>query len=179
MTTSPTAAVRRPPRPTLAGVTRVSTPPTGEGPVPMAAVQGALALDLSARPEVPAPPDLRLVGNDDDGDDAAVRAWAARFAQAVVEVLGGDRPLPQLVRWTSPYVYALIGRRLRVLSRVSPATQRMRTVRAQVRSVHVCRPLTEVAEVSVHIGYGHRSRALAARLECAEGRWTCTALELG
>lgn len=171
-------AVRRPPRPALATVTRMTpTSRTEPGPVPVAAIQGTLALDLGERSDGPTPPELRLVA--DDHGDAEVSAWAGRFAQAVVEVLGGDRPLPQLVRWTTPYVYAQIGRRLRVLSRVSPATQRMRTVRAQVRSVHVCRPRSAVAEVSVHVGYGRRSRALAARLEQAEGRWTCTALELG
>jgi rhodanese-related sulfurtransferase len=43
----------------------------------------------------------------------------------------------------------------------------------------VSHPTPEVAEVSVHVRYGQRSRAIAARLELAGGRWQCTALQLG
>ena len=144
----------------------------------MAVVQGTLALDLRGCTGMPKTPELRVV--DDNGravDD--VEAWSARFAQAVVEVLGGDRPLTQLVRWTTSRVYADLGRRVRILGRTSPASQRLRTIRPQVRSVHVFQPTPETAEVSVHVRHGQRSRALAARLELDEERWQCTALELG
>ena len=40
-------------------------------------------------------------------------------------------------------------------------------------------PKHGVAEVSVHVRHGERSRALAARLERIHGQWRCTALELG
>jgi hypothetical protein len=83
------------------------------------------------------------------------------------------------VRWTSKRVYADLGRRVRILGRTSPVTQRLRTVRPQVRSVHVFQPTADTAEVSVHVRHGQRSRALAARLELDDGRWQCTALQLG
>jgi hypothetical protein len=105
--------------------------------------------------------------------------WTARFAQATVEVLGGDRPLAQLVRWTTARVYQDLERRVRILSQTGPTPPRRRTVRPQVRSVHVFRPGPHCAEVSVHVRYGHRSRAIAARLEERHGSWRCVALQLG
>ncbi|HJR24912.1 MAG TPA: Rv3235 family protein [Acidimicrobiales bacterium] len=116
---------------------------------------------------------------DRQGGGEGVHAWAARFAQAVVEVLGGDRPLTQLVRWTSGRVYADLGRRVTVLGRTAPAGQRRRTIRPQVRTIRVFQPTDDAAEVSVHVRYGERSRAIAARLERGRGRWQCTDLRLG
>jgi hypothetical protein len=164
-------------------VTRLAPAGDGGGVVPVAAVQvaavqGTLALDLHGAGGMPATPELHLVAEPEPGT-AEIRAWAARFAQAVVEVLGGDRPLTQLLRWTSARVYTELARRVRILARTAPATQRLRTVRPQVRSVHVCRPAPGCAEVSVHVRHGKRSRALAARLELTDGRWTCTALQFG
>jgi hypothetical protein len=97
----------------------------------------------------------------------------------VGEVLGGDRPLAQLVRRTSQRVSAALDRRLKVLGRSSDVGRRRRTVRPQVRSVHVFHPTPESAEISVHVRHGQRSRAIAARLELTRGRWQCTVLELG
>jgi hypothetical protein len=179
--------VRRPPSTggASATVTRLGPADTRPDPVPVSAVQGTLALDLYGWRSVPETPELqasprpRLNLLEGGGSDATLHPWAARFAQAVVEVLGGDRPLPQLVRWTSDRVYSELGRRVRILGRSSPAHQRLRTVRPQVRSVHVFQPTAGSAEVSVHVRHGHRSRALAARLEHDEQGWRCTALQLG
>lgn len=179
--TATRAAVRRPPRPSTgwATVTTLGMGNTDSAePVPVAAVQGTLALDLDGYAGTPETPELRIVGGDGRAADD-VQVWAAKFAQAVVEVLGGDRPLPQLVRWTSGRVYADLGRRVRILGRTSPVAQRLRTVRPQVRSVHVFHPTPDTAEVSVHVRHGQRSRALAARFELEHGRWLCTALQLG
>jgi len=151
----------------------------GPGDVATASVQGTLALDLSASTGAPPTPELHVVGADTVDAVQEIRTWAARFAQAVVEALGGDRPLSQLVRWTSTPVYHDLDRRVRILARTSPAPARRRTVRPQVRSVHVCQPGPGCAEVSVHVRYGPRSRAIAARLEHLHGRWCCTALQLG
>jgi hypothetical protein len=164
-------------------VTPIGSRRDGAQPRPEAQppVVGSLALDPGAarRPAagMPAVPELRLVPAGGDGDD--VKAWAARFAQAVVEVLGGDRPLAQLLRWTSQRVYVEIERRLALLNRTTDAGRRLRTVRPQVRSVHVFHPTPTSAEVSVHVRHGQRSRAIAARLELRSGRWQCTALQLG
>ena len=112
---------------------------------------------------------------------AEVQAWATRFAQAVVEVVAGHRPPGQLLRWTSRTVYRDLERRTRLAQRAATAAGGMpvqrSTLRPQVRSVHVCRVGSDVAEVSVHVRHGRRSRALAVRLEATGGRWTCTAME--
>ncbi len=176
--------LRRPPEPsrTASTVTRIRTRPPLESEVPTGAVQGALALDLSAARGAPPVPELSVVpasSSVQDARAAEVRRWAARFAQAVVEVTGGDRPVTQMLRWTSARVYQDLDRRVRVLGQTGSAGQRRRVVRPQVRSVHVCLPTARSAEVSVHVRYGQRSRALAARLELRSGRWTCTALQLG
>lgn len=173
--------VRRPPAPggPLATITHLSPPGDECEVVPVASVQGTLALDLGAVSPAPATPDLHVVDDGRSTEQRELRAWAARFAQAAVEVLGGDRPVSQLLRWTSARVYEDLDRRVRILGRTAPAPTRLRTVRPQVRSVHVCQPAPGTAEVSVHVRHGHRSRAIAARLERRNGRWTCVALQLG
>ena len=182
--------VARPPVPTLglASVSRLSPPRVPEQlHRPLDAVQGTLALDLDCLPApadrpLPLPP-APLVAVDGgravDPAEAEVRIWAHRFAQAVVEVTAGDRPLAQLLRWTSARVYQDLTRRVQVMARTRNAPARRRTIRAQVCSVHVFQPSTGTAEVSVHVRYGQRSRAIAARLERRRGAWTCTVLQLG
>ncbi len=143
--------------------------------VPMASVQGTLALDYH-RDVRPAPsPDLRLVA----GGRAELEAFAHRFARAVVEVVGGDRGPSQLLRWTSERVYADLQRRAALLSGTTPGDRRVRRLRSQVRSVHLFCPSAEAAEISVHVRHGERSRAIAARVELVDGRWCCTALQFG
>lgn len=151
---------------------------TAREDVPFASVQGTLALDLAPCLGMPSTPELRVVSDDGRSVDD-VQLWSARFAQAVVEVVGGDRPLSQLVRWTTNRVYNDLGRRVSILARTSPSSQRLRTTRPQVRSVHVFQPRREVAEISVHVRHGRRSRAIAARLELRDGRWQCTVLQMG
>jgi hypothetical protein len=164
----------------LATVTQLSPPGDRRETVPLASLQGTLALNLEQVPHQPAVPELRVVTGDGSSEHREVQVWAARFAQATVEVIGGDRPVTQLLRWTSNRVYADLDRRARILGRSGPPTSaRVRSVRPQVRSVHVFQPAPTVAEVSVHVRHGHRSRALAARLERRHGRWLCVALQLG
>ena len=168
----------RPARPrALATVTRIGRPPVDEdGAVAFGPVQGALALDLAPHQlGAPRTPDLRLVAPAED--PARIQPFAGRFAQAVVEVLSGDRAVTQLIRWTDDAVYAQLARRADLLRRVGgvPAHR----IRPQVRSVHVCCPVTDAAEVSVHVRHGARSRCIAARLERYRGHWRCVALEMG
>jgi hypothetical protein len=146
-------------------------------------VQGTLALDLDAQPIGPAatPPPCRTP----DVADRALRAWTVRFAQALVEVVGGLRPVSQLVRWTSREVFRDLERRTRLVQQAATtgpdvggdALPLRSTALAQVHSVHVSRPSPQVAEVSVHVRHGRRSRALAMRLDLVQDRWVCTALE--
>jgi len=157
------------------GVVAVSTllpAPRLPETVPMSAVQGTLALDLSggATPLTHGPETASRPGLD---------AFAARFSAAVVEVIGGDRGVHQLIRWTSEQVYADLSRRVAALQGVTPGDRRVRRLRAQVRSVHLSCPSGDTAELAVHVRHGQRSRAIAARIERFEGRWQCTALEFG
>lgn len=161
-------------------------------------VQGTLALAFvlpSGLPATPEPPRLRLVtpvpDGDAGGDDDDVspqptprallpepRRWAIRLVQALVEVLAGDRPATQLVRWTAADVLADVQRRLTVTARRCPPG-RSGAARAVVRSVRVSEPRDGVAEVCALVQRGPRTTALALRLDGLDGRWQCTALELG
>ena len=143
-------------------------------PMPVALTQGTLALDLQPRlePPSPAPGDLRR--------RREVDAWAHRFVQAAVEIVGGDRPPSQLVRHTSRDVYADLERRAQLVARAGghvPGAARVQPVRPRVLSVRSGFPSERTAEVSVHLRYGVRSRAVAARFERRAHRWVCTALE--
>jgi hypothetical protein len=144
-------------------------------PVPMASVQGTLALDYGTTVQSTRTPDLRVL----PGARAELEAFAHRFASAVVEVIGGDRGPSQLLRWTTERVYADLQRRAALLARTTPGDRRVRRLRSQVRSVHVFCPSPEAAEISVHVRHGERSRAIAARIELLDGRWCCTALQFG
>ena len=144
-------------------------------PVPMASVQGTLALDYGSSVQSTRTPDLRVL----PGARAELEAFAHRFASAVVEVIGGDRGPSQLLRWTTERVYADLQRRAALLARTTPGDRRVRRLRSQVRSVHVFCPSPEAAEISVHVRHGERSRAIAARIEHLDGRWCCTALQFG
>jgi hypothetical protein len=190
------ATPRRPPRPPAgwATVTRLGLGSRrSDRPVPLAPTEGSLALQVppgghpAETPDADPPPSTPVLhvlpGGREQHEELS--AWATRFAQGVVEVLGGDRPVTQLVRWTSARVYADLDRRVRVRATqqavlaAHPHGVRPRQARAQVRSVHVCLPTDTAAEISVHVRHGVRSRALAARLELRRGRWQCTALQLG
>lgn len=153
--------------------------------VPIAGIQGTLALDLSPRQDPPplaGPPGG--VGGDVVPIDASWRreaeGWTRRFAQAAVEIVGGDRPVSQLVRWTSPEVYADLHRRALLVARAGghqPGLGRVQSVRPRVQSVHACFVTDEIVECGVHVRYGERSRAVAARFERIQQRWICTALD--
>lgn len=103
------------------------------------------------------------------------QVWAGHVAQGLVEVMAGARPAPQLLRWTTPEVYAVVARRASVSTRRGlPATRR-----ATVRSVRVCEPADGVAEACAVVVDGPRIRALAMRLVGLDGRWRVEALQVG
>ncbi|MGL5856850.1 MAG: Rv3235 family protein [Angustibacter sp.] len=111
--------------------------------------------------------------------------WSRGLVQVIIEVMAGDRRASQLVRWTSPQVFDAIR------SRTPPARPRRQPghgrgngrgdhsgrTPARVVSVRVCEPADGVAEVSAIVAGPHRARAIALRLEGADGRWVVTALE--
>lgn len=162
-------------------------------PVPLrASIQGTLALDLAPELDPPRRPRTRALSAVGPVADApeepgvpddlrqTVESWAHRYCQAAVEIAGGDRPVSQLLRWTSARVYADLARRSQLVAQagVRGGVTRSRTlVRPQVRSVRACFLADDVAEVGAHVRYGERSRAVAARFERRGQRWLCTALE--
>lgn len=185
--------------------TPLTDPPYDDSPLPARALRsvedamdGTLALDFllpSGLPAEPQPAYLHLVSApaprqplhaDDEGRDrATARAClpspslsAARLVQAVLEVLAGERPASQLVRWTDAEIYAWLQRRVAAAPRPRPtaATPRHRAV---LRSLRVCEPADGVAEATAVVRRGPRTSAVALRLEGLDGRWQCTALEFG
>jgi hypothetical protein len=144
--------------------------------VPLASVQGTLALDLEPRREPPLAEVIAIEGPARHG----VEDWARRYAQAAVEIVGGDRPPTQLLRWSSPEVYADLQRRALLVARAGrhlPGAGRVQPVRPRVVSVRSCFISRDVVEVSTHVRYCERSRALAARFERVRDHWRCTALD--
>ncbi|MGI8521723.1 MAG: Rv3235 family protein [Nocardioides sp.] len=151
--------------------------------VPVASVQGTLALELQPLLEPPPaePPALR-------GDVVAVdvrarhefQRFVHRVCVAVVEVVGGDRPVSQLMRWSTPEVYADLGRRAQLVARAvgrQPGQGGVQGIRPQVLGTRISFVNDDAVEVSVHVRYGLRSRAVAARFELRHNRWQICALE--
>jgi Family of unknown function (DUF6459) len=149
------------------------------------AIQGALALSFvlpSGLPVEPRTRGLRLV-EDAPADPRVVglpdpKPWAARLVQAVTEVLAGDRPPTQLLRWVDDEVYSDIQRRVLVQARRRPPKLGAGR-RAAIRSVHAAQPSADVSEICVILQRGTRAAAVAVRLESRHNRWLCTALEMG
>lgn len=100
------------------------------------------------------------------------RRWAARVAQALVEILYGKRPVQQLLHWTSRAVYHQLASKAATNARAAP------TAAPYVRSVRVCEVNSEVVEACAVLHAGDHVRALAFRLETGDTRWICTAFDL-
>lgn len=153
---------------------------------PVASVQGTLALDLGPRLDVPEPD---LSGGPAAGLDVVpvdlvrrrrFEQHAARIGAAVVEIVGGDRPVSQLLRWTTPEVYQDLARRAHLVAAAvgrRPGTGGVQSVRPHLVAAHTSFVSERCAEVSLHVRYGQRSRAVAARFELIRDRWQVSALE--
>lgn len=154
--------------PAAGGRRRTTVPPT----------QGALALSFGTadRSFADDPDFARQPTSSTDLPDPAATCTA--LVQAVVEVLGGVRPVSQLVRWTTHEVHAALSRRTALAARVRPSGAPS-TRAAVVRGVRVCVPADGVAEASAVVIDADRVRAVAVRLEGLDGRWRATALEVG
>ncbi|HLM04227.1 MAG TPA: Rv3235 family protein [Blastococcus sp.] len=123
---------------------------------------------------------LRAGGSGDFGpswssraDLPDVHAAGRRLITLTLEALAGRRPLGQLQPLTSSGVFSALsaGRRPRWCAEGnSPLI---------VGSVRVCEPVDGVAEVSAVARRAGRAHAVAARLEGIDGRWRCTALQIG
>ena len=164
------------PRPHL----RLLPPPIWTDPQPTlgAAIPGQqlLALEFlmpNGLPAVPAGQGQRVA----PAKEPDITPWAARLAQAVLEVEAAERPVLQLSRWVVPEIYHRLDRRQQLRARqVEQRGTRARSPE-HVQSVHVCHPRPGLAEVSVVTAGAERCRALALRLERRKERWMCTALD--
>jgi hypothetical protein len=101
------------------------------------------------------------------------RETGRRLIMMTLEALSGRRPLAQLRPLTSLGVYTALGTGRR------PAWCTTGTAPLIVGAVHTCEPVDGVAEISAVARRGGRAHAVAARLEGVDGRWRCTALQVG
>ncbi|MGL4744936.1 MAG: Rv3235 family protein [Dermatophilaceae bacterium] len=140
-------------------------------------VQDALAVDFAAAS------DAQMFGPQRTGrlDLPDPQRWAGRIVCALLEVMTGLRPAPQVLRWTTPEVYSVVARRGAAVARRS-AAGRVPTgarTRVSVIRVRVCEPTDSVAEAAVIVRAGDRVRAVAVRLTGQDGRWQVSALHVG
>ena len=101
------------------------------------------------------------------------QASGRRLVTLTLEAFVGRRPLGQLQSLVSSSLFTALtaGRRPRWCSEG--------TAPLLISSVRVCESVDGVAEVSTVARRGGRAHAVAARLEGIDGRWRCTALQIG
>jgi hypothetical protein len=133
-------------------------------------VQDALAIDYT-------PEDDRYFGHQRSRSSELPdpTRFAPQLAQALVEVMAGARPAPQVIRWTSPEVFAVLARRSLVAARRGLQHGR----RPVVRRTRVCDIADGVVEVSVVVVHPDRLRAMAMRMAGVDHRWVVTDLVVG
>jgi hypothetical protein len=140
-------------------------------------IQGTLAISFKADYDAVADPqDQRYFGpqRSFSGDLPDPKEWVTAMTQALVEVMSGARPAPQVIRWTTPEVYAAVARRNAVSGRRTVVTRQ-----AIVRRVRICQPVDGVVEACAVVVDNGRVRALAMRLIGVDGRWVVSALQVG
>jgi len=140
-------------------------------------IQGTLGISFGRDPHPPTlPGDLGGFGPQRAVSDdlPEPEAWVRHMARALVEVMSGARPAPQVIRWTTHEVYSVLARRNAVASR---RTHRARP--AIVLRVRICQPADGVVEACAVVVDDGRVRALAMRLTGVDRRWVITDLQVG
>ena len=139
-------------------------------------VQGTLAVDFAAASDEQFFGPQRTLR--EDLPDPTT--WAPRITLALLEVMTGVRPAPQVLRWTSAEVYAVVARRSALVARrVADGNAPRTRPRLRVLRVRVCEPADGVAEAAVVVSDGPRVRAVAVRLVGQDGKWRVSALQVG
>jgi hypothetical protein len=119
----------------------------------------------------------REPGSPEAARPAGGTEWSRQFAQALAETLAGSRSPGQMTPWTTEQVR----KRIRQLGPMLQADQRPR-----LRRIVTSEPDPDVVEMTVILGIGPRTRALAVRLERSgpdearpeqERPWLCTDIE--
>ncbi|BFO22070.1 hypothetical protein SHKM778_84580 [Streptomyces sp. KM77-8] len=168
---------------------RVASAPSPGGRRPVAAARATRPADNRPAPRAgrrtttPAPGvqgASTAGGRPRAGDRAPVRPAVPqpqptdRFAELLLAVLSGQRPVHAMLRHTAGRAYDDL---VRLAERVPLRT---RGVRPVVRDIGWFEPREGAIEVFARIGAGTRLRAMAFRLEQGRDlRWRCTAVELG
>ena len=163
--------------PGRAGPSEAATPPPPP-PAPSAPGQDR----MPGAPAGGGPANSEVRAGNVRGAAGQATALPRQFAQVIVEILAGSRPLRQTVGWTTDRVRAQIGD----LTQLLASDQRPR-----IRRIVTSQPAASVVEMTVVINFGPRSRALAMRFEhmparqpapglpARPARWLCTEIETG
>jgi hypothetical protein len=101
------------------------------------------------------------------------QAVGRRLVTLTLEAFAGRRPVGQLQALVSPPLFTALSERRR------PRWCTEGTAPLLISSLRVCEPVDGVAEISAVARRGGRAHAVAARLEGIDGRWRCTALQIG
>jgi hypothetical protein len=169
-------------RPLQLVVVRTPQPPLVDERQPLRLVLPGVTPPRPSHRPGPRPRASQTAGRPDDdfGPSWSARAElpdareaGRRLITCTLEALSGRRALTQVQGMTSLRVFAALsqGRRPRWCAEgTGPLV---------VGHVHVCEPVDGVAEVSAVARRGGRAHAVAARLEGIDGRWQCTALQIG
>jgi hypothetical protein len=96
-----------------------------------------------------------------------------RLVTLALEAFIGRRPITQLRPVVTPALFTALGSGRR------PRWCTEGTAAVQVTSVRVSEPVDGVAEICAVARRAGRAHAVAARLEGIDGRWRCTALQVG
>jgi hypothetical protein len=162
-------------------VVRTPQPPLEDDRAPLRLVLPGVPVPRPVHRPGPRPREDRPVSVDADFGPA----WSSRgelpdpalagrrLLTLTLEAFIGRRPLAQLQHLTSAGVFTALsaGRR--------PQWCAQGTAPLLIGRIHVCEPVDGVAEISAVARRGGRAHAVAARLEGIDGRWRCTALQIG
>jgi hypothetical protein len=102
-------------------------------------------------------------------DAGPVRLLVGQALRVLFEAIDGLRPIEQMAKIATVPVVRHV--------RAARACQRGGRV-TQLRSVRICRPTENVAEVAAVVGFDGRVRAVAVRFERTSAGWCCTALSI-
>lgn len=98
------------------------------------------------------------------------KVWSQQLAIGIAEVLIGDRPAFQLIRYLAFDVYCSVEKQA-VKHKVAA-----KRVRPLLRCVQISKVNETVVNASAVIQKGARGRAIAMRLVAESDRWRCTEL---
>ena len=155
-------------------------PPLQDERIPVRLVRPGVAVPRPVHRPGPRPRAAHAALQDDFGPTWTTRSQlpdprvaGRRLLTLTLEALAGRRPLLQVQPMTAPGVYTALsaGRRPRWCDGSSSPLL--------VGRVHVNEPVDGVAEISAVARRDGRAHAVAARLEGIDGRWRCTALQIG